>query len=131
LNKDLGFSGTDRAENIRRIGEVCRLFVDAGVIVLTAFISPYREDRNRVRGAVEKGEFVEIFIATPIAVCEQRDPKGLYAKARRGEIRNFTGIDAPYEEPDYPEITLDTGTMTVDECVDTIIRYLKHQNVVY
>ncbi len=131
LNRDLGFGEADRAENIRRIGEVCRLFVDAGVIVLTAFISPYRNDRNSVRGAVEKNEFIEIHVATPIEVCESRDVKGLYARARRGEIRNFTGIDAPYEAPEYPEITIDTSVDTIDACVDRILGYLKRKQIIY
>ncbi|MBN2078622.1 MAG: sulfate adenylyltransferase subunit CysN [Spirochaetes bacterium] len=131
LNRDLGFGEADRAENIRRIGEVCRLFVDSGIIVLTAFISPYRNDRNIVRGAVEKSEFIEIYVATPIEICEARDVKGLYSRARRGEIRNFTGIDAPYEAPEYPEITIDTAVDTIDACVDRILGYLKKKQIIY
>src|SRR5712692_5810561 len=109
LNKNLGFSAADREENIRRIGEVARLFADAGAITMTSFISPYRKDRDNVRALHAAGQlpFVEIFVNTPIAVCEQRDPKGLYKKARAGELKNFTGIDDPYEEPARPEVVLD------------------------
>lgn len=124
LNQNLGFSAEDRTENIRRIGEVAKLFVDAGTIVLTAFISPYREDRRRVRELLDDGEFVEIFVNTPIEVCEKRDVKQLYAKARRGEIKGFTGIDAPYEAPQKPELTIDTSTQTLEESVKQIIDYL-------
>ncbi len=112
LNKNLGFSPEDRTENIRRIGEVSKLFVEAGVVVLTAFISPYREDRDLIRGLMEKNEFIEIYIKCNISTCEQRDPKGLYQKARAGEIKEFTGISAPYEEPLNPEFTLDTSIET-------------------
>lgn len=104
LNKDLGFDEISRVENIRRIGEVCKLFVDAGIIVIGAFISPFRKEREMIRGLFEKGEFVEIFVDTPLEICEKRDPKGLYKKARSGEIKNFTGIDSPYEAPEDPEI---------------------------
>lgn len=128
LNKDLGFSPQDRAENIRRIGEVAKLFVDAGIVVLTAFISPYRKDRDMVRGFVNKGEFIEIYVKCPLEVCERRDPKGLYKKARTGEIKNFTGISAPYEEPLRPEITIETANYNVVECVDKIINYLEENN---
>jgi len=124
LNKDLGFSEEDREENIRRIGEVAKLFVDAGLIVLTAFISPFRQDRYLVRGLVEKGEFIEIFIDTPIEECEKRDPKGLYKKARNGEIKNFTGIDSPYESPVNPEIHVKNINISIDEVSDMIIKYL-------
>ena len=124
LNKDLGFSDEDRIENIRRIGETAKLFADAGLIVLTAFISPFRSDRKLVRSLVGKGEFIEIFVDTPLEVCEKRDPKGLYAKARRGEIKLFTGIDSPYESPLEPEITLHTDREDVEACAEKIIRYL-------
>lgn len=124
LNKNLGFSAEDREENIRRIGEVAKLFVDAGVIVLTAFISPYRRDRDQVRAIVGEGEFVEVFVDTPIDVCESRDPKGLYKKARAGEIKNFTGIDDPYEAPENPEITLRTDQSSIEESVVQIIATL-------
>ncbi|ADU96634.1 adenylylsulfate kinase [Thermovibrio ammonificans HB-1] len=124
LNKDLGFSEEDRRENIRRIGEVAKLFVDAGVAVLTAFISPYRRDREFVRNLVDKGDFIEVYVKCPLEVCEQRDPKGLYKKARAGQIKNFTGIDDPYEEPENPEIIVETDKMTVEECVDKIVNFL-------
>ena len=129
LNKDLSFSAEDRSENIRRIGEVARLFVDAGLIVLTAFISPFREDRKVVRDLLGDGDFVEIFVHCPLEVCEQRDPKGLYQKARSGEIQNFTGINSPYEAPDSPELTLDSSVLTVEECVEQVIQYLKSQSL--
>jgi len=129
LNKDLSFSAEDRSENIRRIGEVARLFVDAGLIVLTAFISPFREDRKVVRDLLGNGDFVEIFVHCPLEVCEQRDPKGLYQKARLGEIQNFTGINSPYEAPDSPELTLDSSILTVEECVEQVIQYLKSQSL--
>lgn len=112
LNKDLGFSPEDRTENIRRIGEVAKLFVDAGLVVMTAFISPYREDRNTVRSLMKDGEFVEVYVECDLEVCEQRDPKGLYKKARAGEIKEFTGIDAPYEEPENPELVINTSEIT-------------------
>ena len=112
LNNDLGFSPEDRTENIRRIGEVSKLFVDAGLIVMTAFISPYRSDRRQVRDLMLKGEFVEVYVKCDIKVCEQRDPKGLYKKARAGKIKDFTGIDAPYEEPENPELIIDTSEIT-------------------
>ena len=123
LNSDLGFSEKDREENIRRIGEVAKLFVDAGIIVITAFISPFRKDRERVRKLFPNGEFVEIFIDTPLEVCKERDPKGLYQKAERGEIGNFTGIDSPYEKPENPEIHIDTTKMDIEEATNIIIRY--------
>jgi len=124
LNKDLGFSAEDRQENIRRIGEVAKLFVDAGLIVLTAFISPYKKDRDMVRNLVEEGEFIEIYVRCPLEVCEQRDVKGLYKKARVGIIKNFTGIDDPYEEPENPELIVDTHLLSVDEAAQKIIQYL-------
>lgn len=125
LNKNLGFSAEDREENIRRIGEVAKLFVDSGVIVLTAFISPYRHDRRLVRDLVGEGEFIEVFVDTPLEVCESRDPKGLYKKARAGEIKHFTGIDDPYEIPEHPEITLHTDKQSVEESVVQILEELK------
>jgi len=124
LNKDLAFSNEDREENIRRIGEVSKLFVDAGVIVLTAFISPFLSDRKIARDLVEEDEFIEIFVDTPIEICEKRDPKGLYKKARDGEIKDFTGIDSPYEKPVKPEIHLNINEQSIEESVDVIINYL-------
>lgn len=126
---DLGFSPEDRAENIRRVGEVAKLFVEAGVIVLTAFISPYKSDRARVRNILQHGDFVEIYCDTPIEVCEQRDVKGLYKKARSGMIGNFTGISSPYEAPVNPELTLPTGTMTLDQCVEQVLQLLQRRGV--
>jgi len=128
LNSNLGFSPEDRTENIRRIGEVAKLFVDAGIIVSTAFISPYREDRDRVRSIVEDGDMVEIFVQCDITICEQRDAKGLYKKARAGEIKEFTGISAPYEEPAQAELTIDSGKHSVEECAQMVIDYLKGNN---
>jgi len=124
LNSDLGFSENDRVENIRRIGEVAKLFVDAGLIVLSAFISPFRKNRELVRSLVEKGEFIEIFVDTPLEICEKRDPKGLYKKARNGEIKNFTGIDSPYESPLNPEIYIKNDNLSIDEASDIVISYL-------
>jgi len=129
LNSDLGFAPEDRVENIRRIGEVARLFADAGGLVLSAFISPYREDRDRVRGLMGLGEFIEVFVDTPLEICEARDPKGLYKKARAGEISNFTGLDAPYEVPENPEVHLETANLSVDEAAAQVIRYLDQQNI--
>ncbi|MEX2536003.1 MAG: adenylyl-sulfate kinase [Trueperaceae bacterium] len=129
LNKDLGFSDEDRTENIRRIGEAAKLFVDAGMIVLTAFISPFRSDRTLVREIVEEDEFLEIFVDTPLSVCEERDPKGLYAKARRGEIKDFTGLDSPYEAPDHPEVHLRPAEESVEQSVDRIVRGLEERGV--
>jgi bifunctional enzyme CysN/CysC len=124
LNKDLGFSEADRIENIRRVSEVTRLLVDAGLIAIVSFISPYRAQRDHARSLFEPGEFFEIFVDTPLTECERRDPKGLYAKARRGELKNFTGIDSPYEPPLSPEVHLQTTLQTPDECVDRICRAL-------
>ena len=129
LNKDLGFSEQDRKENIRRIGEVAKLFVDAGVVVLSAFISPYKRDREFVRSLVSEGDFIEIYVKCPLEVCEQRDPKGLYKKARQGIIKNFTGIDDPYEEPENPEIVVETDKMSIDECARKIFDYLKKRKL--
>lgn len=124
LNRDLGFSDHERVENIRRIGEVAKLFVDSGTIVLTAFISPFVADREQVRAMVGPGQFVEVFVDTPLAVCEQRDPKGLYKKARAGEIKHFTGIDSAYEPPLAPEVHLQTEYLSVAECADKVVAYL-------
>lgn len=124
LNKDLGFSEVDRVENIRRIGEVSKLFVDAGLIVLAAFISPFKSDRQIARSLVKYDEFIEVFIDTPLDVCEQRDPKGLYEKARKGVIKNFTGIDSPYETPENPQIHIKTSKKSVEECINKIIEHL-------
>ncbi|MFP5441226.1 MAG: adenylyl-sulfate kinase [Gammaproteobacteria bacterium] len=125
LNKDLGFSDKDRVENIRRIGEVGKLMVDAGLISLSAFISPFRADRQMVRSLFTPGQFVEVYVSTPIAVCEQRDPKGLYQKARAGAIRQFTGIDSPYEAPTDPEIVIDTSRQDVEAATLTVVEYLR------
>ncbi|ARF16890.1 adenylyl-sulfate kinase [Sporosarcina sp. P3] len=125
LNKDLGFSDEARKENIRRIGEVSKLFIDSGQLVFTAFISPFREDRDSVRRLVEKDEFVEVYISCPLDACEERDPKGLYEKARAGVIPEFTGISSPYEAPVQPELTLETDQYTVEECVEQLIDYLR------
>jgi len=128
LNSDLGFSKEDRRENIRRIGEMCKLFIEAGVISLTAFISPYREDRQQIRDMVKEGDFIEIFCNCSLEICESRDIKGHYARARRGEIHEFTGISAPYEKPENPELILDTGNIPLEECVDKIIDLLRKKN---
>ena len=130
LNKNLGFSPEDREENIRRIGEVSKLFCDAGVITMTAFISPYRADRDKARTLVAQGRFVEIYVKVPIEIAEQRDPKGLYQKARAGEIKEFTGISAPYEEPENAELIIDTGKLNPEESVRTIIDYLIKNKIV-
>lgn len=130
LNKDLGFSPEDRTENIRRIGEVAKLFADAGVVAITAFISPYRKDRDAVRNLVNDGEFIEVYVKCPIDVCEQRDPKGLYKKAKAGEIKEFTGISAPYEEPINPEIVIDTSELDVEQSVNKILSYLREQKII-
>ena len=123
LNRDLGFSAEDRTENVRRIGEVCRLFQDAGLVVLSAFISPYRADRDAVRALHPEGSFVEVFVDTPLDICEARDVKGLYARARTGEIPEFSGISAPYEAPEAPDITVD-ATRPLNECVGVMLEYL-------
>ncbi len=130
LNKGLTFTDEDRIENIRRIGEVSKLFVDAGMIVLTAFISPFQEERDAVRSLVNKGEFIEIFIDAPLEVCESRDPKGLYHKARKGEISNFTGISSPYEAPVKPEIHIINDKMTIDGVATQIINYLQSKDYI-
>ena len=125
LNRDLGFSPEDRQENIRRIGEVAHLFRQAGIINMAAFISPYRADRKKARDPAKEGEFIEIFCRCPLEVCEKRDWKGVYKKARAGEIPEFTGISAPYEEPENPEITIDTDREGIEESVNRIISYLE------
>jgi adenylylsulfate kinase len=130
LNSDLGFAPEDRVENIRRIGEVARLFADAGALVVSAFISPYRKDRDRIRGLMGEGEFVEVFVDTPLEICEARDPKGLYKKARAGEISDFTGLDAPYEAPENPEVHLLTADLSVDEAASQVIHYLEQRNII-
>lgn len=124
LNRDLGFTERDRVENIRRVAEVAKLMADAGLIVIVSFISPFRSERSMARDLMEEGEFLEIFVDTSLAVCEARDPKGLYAKVRRGDLVNFTGIDSPYEPPEAPELRIDTATMTVDLAADAVIRLL-------
>lgn len=131
LNKDLGFDDAARVENIRRIGEVSKLFVDAGLIVLTAFISPFQADRDQVRKLVDADEFIEIFIDTPLEVCEQRDPKGLYQKARKGDIPHFTGISSPYEAPVDPEIRVRTAESTIEEAVEQIVAYLTEKGYIH
>jgi adenylylsulfate kinase len=130
LNKDLGFSPEDRTENIRRIGEVGKLFRDQGNIVLTAFISPYQEDRDKVRELFGEGDFHEIFVDCPVEECEKRDPKGLYKKARSGEIPNFTGISAPYEEPQKPELRVATGSQELAASVEAVMTYLRTAGVI-
>jgi adenylylsulfate kinase len=130
LNKDLGFTEEDRKENIRRIGEVSKLFVDSAQVVLTAFISPFQADRQVVRDLLEEDEFVEVFVKCPIEECEKRDPKGLYVKARQGVISDFTGITSPYEEPENPELVVETNLYSVETCVDQVIAYLKSRQFI-
>jgi len=130
LNKNLGFSPEDREENIRRIGEVANLFVNAGVIAMTAFISPYRADRDNARALAGEGQFIEVFVDCPVEVCEQRDVKGLYKKARAGLIPEFTGISAPYEEPLKPEITLNTSELSIEQCVEKVISALRERQII-
>ncbi|MEQ1440405.1 adenylyl-sulfate kinase [Fontimonas sp. SYSU GA230001] len=127
LNKDLGFSDAERVENIRRIGEVAKLFADAGLIALTAFISPFRADRDLVRKIMPEGEFFEVYVHAPLDVCESRDPKGLYKKARAGQIKNFTGIDSPYEAPEHPDLTINTGELSIEQSVHTLLAFLKEK----
>lgn len=131
LNKDLGFSEEDRKENIRRIGEISKLFVDAGQVVLTAFISPFQADRQVVRDLLERDEFIEVFVKCPIEECEKRDPKGLYFKARQGIISDFSGISSPYEEPENPELVIETNLNSVEECVDQVIAYLRSRQLIF
>lgn len=128
LCKDLGFSKTDRTENIRRIGEVCKILVEANISPIAAFISPVRSDRDKVRTLIDNAIFVEIYCNSSLEVCESRDVKGLYKKARNGEIPDFTGISSNYEEPENPEMTLDTANKTIAECVDEILKYITSQN---
>ena len=124
LNKDLGFDEKSRVENIRRIGEVSKLFLDAGIIVLSAFISPFKSDRKLVRELLENGQFLEVFIDSSLEICEKRDPKGMYAKARKGEIKNFTGISSPYEPPENAEIHVINNTISINEAAEQIVSYL-------
>lgn len=130
LNADLGFAPEDRAENIRRVGHVARLMVDAGLVVLSSFISPYREDRRAVRDLHPDGRFVEVFVDTPLEVCEARDVKGLYAKARSGEIEDFSGVSAPYEAPEAPELRIDTSDLDLDDCVAEVLDHLEATDVI-
>jgi len=130
LNKDLGFTDVDRVENIRRIGEVARLMVDAGLIVITAFISPFRAERRMARELMAEGEFIEIFVDTPLDVAEQRDTKGLYKKARQGELKHFTGVDSPYEVPEHAEIRVETTRLAADAAADLILRELARRGVI-
>ncbi|KIO56419.1 Adenylylsulfate kinase [Bacillus subtilis] len=130
LNKDLGFQTGDRIENIRRIGEVAKLFVDSGQMILTAFISPFREDRDMVRALFPKGEFFEIYVKCPLHVCEQRDPKGLYKKARNGEIKHFTGIDSPYEAPLSPDFIIESDQTSISDGADLIINALQNRGII-
>ena len=129
LCADLGFTAQDRAENVRRIGEMAKLFIDAGVIALTAFISPFRADRQRVRGLVGAEDFIEIYCRCPLDVCERRDVKGLYKRARAGEIKEFTGISSPYEEPERPDLVLDSGTESLERCVEQVMTLLSERGV--
>jgi bifunctional enzyme CysN/CysC len=130
LNKDLGFTDADRVENIRRVSEVSGLMVDAGLIVLVSFISPFAAERQMARERLDDGEFIEVYVKTPIEVAEERDPKGLYLKARRGELANFTGIDSPYEAPEAPELTVDTTSLPPEAAADTIIGYLRERGFI-
>ncbi|MGC9363881.1 MAG: adenylyl-sulfate kinase [Fidelibacterota bacterium] len=130
LNSDLGFSPADREENIRRIGEVAKILAEAGMIAITAFISPYRSDRDRNRALLKQGEFIEIFVKAPLRVCEERDPKGLYQKARAGKIPEFTGISAPYEEPLEPELIIETDRLSVEESTQKIVDYLEEKGII-
>ncbi len=130
LNKDLAFSDSDRIENIRRIGELSKLMIDAGLLVMTAFISPFKVDRRTVRDLVQNHEFIEVYMNTPIDECERRDPKGLYKKARKGEIKNFTGVDSAYEIPETPEVLINTVSLSIEECADQVINYLKENKII-
>jgi adenylylsulfate kinase len=130
LCSDLRFSKEDRDENIRRVGEMTKLFLEAGVIALTAFISPFRAERERVRSLVPHGDFVEIYCRCPLEICEQRDVKGFYKRARSGEIKDFTGISSPYEEPDQPELVVDTGTLTLEQSVARVLDLLRERGVI-
>ena len=130
LNKDLGFSPEDRTENIRRITEVAKLFADSGSIILTAFISPYREDRDKARDIISNEDFIEVFVSADLSVCESRDPKGLYKKARAGEIKGFTGIDAPYEVPLNPELIVETDKNDIEACAQIVVDYLVEEGII-
>jgi len=130
LCRDLGFSDADREENIRRIGEVAKLFLDSGVIVLTAFVSPFRADRDKARALVGEGDFLEIFCSADLSVCEERDTKGLYAKARAGDIKEFTGISSPYEAPEHPELSVDTGAGELETCVNEVVSALESRGII-
>lgn len=130
LNRDLGFSDKDRVENIRRIGEVGKLLADSGLIALSAFISPFRADRQMVRSLFAPGEFIEVYVSTPLTVCEARDPKGLYKKARAGAIRQFTGIDSPYEAPESPELVIDTSEVSTEQGALLVADYLRRMGVI-
>jgi bifunctional enzyme CysN/CysC len=130
LNKDLGFTDADRVENIRRVAEVARLMVDAGLIVLVSFISPFRSERRMARDLLGKGEFIEVFVDVPLPVAEARDPKGLYKKARRGELKNFTGVDSPYEAPEHAEIRLETGAVSAENSAMVVLDYLRGAGIV-
>jgi adenylylsulfate kinase len=130
LCANLSFSEEDRHENIRRIGEMAKLFIEAGVIALTAFISPYRADRERVRALVSENDFIEIYCNSPLEVCEERDVKGLYKRARKGEIKNYTGISSPYEEPEHPDLVLDTANETVEDNVEKILDMLEERHII-
>lgn len=129
LCANLSFSEADRHENIRRIGEMAKLFIEAGVIAMTAFISPFRSDRERVRALVAENDFIEIYCDSPLEVCEDRDVKGFYKKARRGEIKNYTGISSPYEKPEHPDLTLDTANESVDENVEKVLDFLEEHHI--
>jgi adenylylsulfate kinase len=131
LCKDLGFSDEDRTENIRRIGEVSKLLIDAGVLTMTAFISPFRKDRNFIRELADDGDFIEIYCKASLEECEDRDVKGLYKKARAGEVPEFTGISSPYEEPENPELIIDTSNGNIDACVEKIVKYLEEKGIIY
>jgi adenylylsulfate kinase len=130
LCSDLGFSDADREENIRRIGEMSKLIIEAGVIAMTAFISPFKADRDKVRALANDGDFIEIYCRASVETCESRDVKGLYARARAGEIQNFTGISSPYEEPSNPEIVVDTGLQPLEKCVEQVLAYLEQHGVI-
>jgi bifunctional enzyme CysN/CysC len=129
LNKDLGFTQADRVENVRRVAEVARLMTDAGLIVLVSFISPFRSERRMARELFDAGEFLEVFVDTPLEIAEQRDPKGLYAKARAGELANFTGIDSPYEPPEHAELRLDTTSLSAGECAAQVVAELESRSM--
>lgn len=130
INQDLGFSDSDRVENIRRVGEMAKLFADAGIIVLTAFISPFKADRQMVRELVDEGEFIEVFMDASLETCEKRDPKGLYKKARAGQIKNFTGIDSEYQKPENPEVSIPSSELSIEESADLVVDYLLEQGFI-